>query len=488
MAMLGKRRPSRPASGHSGLVRQPSRKTESKDDISTTLVVERLAHDGRGVAHNVEGKTVFIDQALPGEHVDVAIHVTRKRYDEAHIKNRLTSSEQRVEPPCAYFGQCGGCDLQHLNLTAQRQHKRDVVTELMARQGITLGPIAALDGSSEHYRRRARLGVRVDGQGNVLLGFRAPNSHRLVDIEQCHVLVPALNKLILPLRQLLATLASPRLVGHVELLATDEATVVLVRQLKAHDQDRARWQQFAEQQQVSLGTWLGRETPVLHWNGAHGGATPVLQEVLNLDELGIQRASSPTSEHCLSGDKASSLVTLRFSPGDFLQVNAEVNQKMVAQVVAWLKPAPGQQLVDLFAGIGNFSLPLAAAGAKVLAVEGNPAMVERITANADANLLDVHAQQADLSDAKKVQMLLSEHQQIDAIVLDPPRSGAEAACQVLGSYNVPRVAYISCDPATLARDAAHLVHAGYRVKQVAVADMFLHTAHLETLMLFEYEG
>ncbi|MGP5564196.1 23S rRNA (uracil(1939)-C(5))-methyltransferase RlmD [Vreelandella alkaliphila] len=485
MAMLGKRRPSRPASGHSGLVRQPSRKTESKDDTSTTLVVERLAHDGRGVAHSVEGKTVFIDQALPGEHVDVAIHVTRKRYDEAHIKNRLTSSEQRVEPPCTYFGQCGGCDLQHLNLTAQRRHKRDVVTELMARQGLTLGPITALDGSSERYRRRARLGVRVDGQGNVLLGFRAPNSHRLVDIEQCHVLVPALNKLILPLRQLLATLASPRLVGHVELLATDEATVVLVRQLKAHDQDRVRWQQFAEQQQVSLGTWLGR---VLHWNVACGGATPVLQEVLNLDELGIQRASSPPSEHCLSGDKASSLVTLRFSPGDFLQVNAEVNQKMVAQVVAWLKPAPGQQLVDLFAGIGNFSLPLAAAGAKVLAVEGNPAMVERITANADTNLLDVHAQQADLSDDKKVQMLLSEHQQIAAIVLDPPRSGAEAVCQVLGSYNVPRVAYISCDPATLARDAAHLVHAGYRVKQVAVADMFLHTAHLETLMLFEYEG
>ncbi|CAH1044271.1 23S rRNA (uracil(1939)-C(5))-methyltransferase RlmD [Halomonas sp. TD01] len=488
MAMLGKRRPPRPASGHSGLVRKPSRKIETKDDTSTTLVVERLAHDGRGVAHNIAGKTVFIDQALPGEHVDVAVHVTRKRYDEAHIKARLTTSEQRVEPPCVYFGQCGGCDLQHLNLAAQRQHKREVVTELMARQGLTLGPIAALDGSSEHYRRRARLGVRVDGQGNVLLGFRAPNSHRLVDIEQCHVLVPALNELILPLRQLLATLESPRLVGHVELLATNEATVVLVRQLKAHDQDMARWQQFAEQQHVSLGTWLGRETPALHWNGAHSGAVPVLQEVLNLDELEIQRASLPTSEHRLASDEAFSLLTLRFSPGDFLQVNAEVNQKMVAQVVAWLKPAPGQQFIDLFAGIGNFSLPLAAAGAKVVAVEGNPAMVERITTNADANQLDVDAQQADLSDARVVQMLLSEHQQIDAIVLDPPRSGAEAVCQVLGSYNIPRVAYISCDPATLARDAAHLVHAGYRVKQVAVADMFIHTAHLETLMLFEYEG
>ncbi|RUR32472.1 23S rRNA (uracil(1939)-C(5))-methyltransferase RlmD [Vreelandella andesensis] len=488
MAMLGKRRPPRPASGHSGLVRKPNRKTESNDETSTTLVVERLAHDGRGVAHNTAGKTVFIDQALPGEHVDVAVHVTRKRYDEAHIKTRLTTSEQRVQPACVYFGQCGGCDLQHLNLAAQRQHKRDVVTELMARQGLTLGSIAALDGSSEHYRRRARLGVRVDGQGNVLLGFRAPNSHRLVDIEQCHVLVPALNALILPLRQLLATLASPRLVGHVELLATNEATVVLVRQLKAHDQDMARWQRFAEQQHVALGTWLGRETPVLHWNSAHSSGAPTLQEVVNLDELDIQRASLPNIEHRSSADEVSNLLTLRFSPGDFLQVNAEVNQKMVAQVIAWLKPSPGQQLLDLFAGIGNFSLPLAAAGAEVIAVEGSPAMVKQITANAEANQLDVHAQQADLSDAHTVKRLLSEHQQIDAVVLDPPRNGAEAVCQVLSSYNVSRVAYISCDPATLARDAAHLVHAGYRVKQVAVADMFLHTAHLETLMLFEYEG
>ncbi|UYV17765.1 23S rRNA (uracil(1939)-C(5))-methyltransferase RlmD [Halomonas qaidamensis] len=488
MAMLGKRRPSRPASGHSGLVRKPSSKAEQKEGDSTTLVVERLAHDGRGVAHTTAGKTVFIDQALPGEHVDVAVQVTRKRYDEAHIKNRLTSSEQRVEPPCAYFGQCGGCDLQHLNLTAQRQHKRDVVTELMARQGLTLGPIAALDGSSEHYRRRARLGVRVDGQGNVLLGFRAPNSHRLIDIEQCYVLVPALNELMLPLRQLLATLEAPRLVGHVELLATNEATVVLVRQLKAHDQDMARWQRFAEQQKISLGTWLGRETPVLHWNGARNNTGPALQDVLNLEELGIQRVKSLINDPPSSNDEGSKQLTLRFFPGDFLQVNAEVNQKMVAQVLAWLKPAPGQQLVDLFAGVGNFSLPLAAAGAQVAAIEGNPAMVERITANADANQLEVHARQADLSDASTVQMLLSEHQHIDAIVLDPPRSGAEAVCQVIGRYNIPRVAYISCDPATLARDAAHLVHAGYRVKQVAVADMFLHTAHLETLMLFEYEG
>lgn len=478
MAMLGKRRPPRPASGHSGLARTPGGKVPPssnavKSDISAPLIIERLAHDGRGVAHNAAGKTVFVSQALPGEEVAVGVHVTRKRFDEAHIKTQLTTSPQRVDPPCPHFGQCGGCDLQHLAISAQRVHKREVVTELMARQGITLESIAAINGRHDSYRRRARLGVKVDGSGNVLLGFRAPHSHRLVDIHQCHVLVPPLQALIAPLRQLLATLEAPRQVGHVELISTPEATLILVRQLKEHTQDSARWQRFAEQQQVSLGAWLGREDPTLHWFGA----APQLIETLTRASL----------ENGFNNTQAPSALKLHFSPGDFLQVNAEVNQKMVAQVLAWLSPVQGQKVADLFAGIGNFSLPLAAAGAKVHAVEGNPAMVERIAANAHLNQLSVSVQQADLSDVKTVNALLSD-QSLEALVLDPPRSGAEAICQALGRHKIPKVAYISCDPATLARDAAHLVHAGYRVKQVAVADMFLHTAHMETLMLFEYGG
>lgn len=478
MAMLGKRRPPRPASGHSGLARTPSGKARqpsdaAKNDASAPLVIERLAHDGRGVAHNAAGKTVFVSQALPGEQVVVGVHVTRKRFDEAHIKTQLTTSAQRVVPPCPHFGHCGGCDLQHLDINAQRAHKREVVTELMARQSITLESIAAINGSHESYRRRARLGVKVDGSGSVLLGFRAPHSHRLVDIQQCHVLVPQLQALIGPLRQLLATLEAPRQVGHIELVATEDTTLLLVRQLKEHAQDNARWQRFADQQQVSLGAWLGREGPSLHWYGA----APQLIDTL-----------TPTaSESDLGNAQAKSALNLQFAPGDFLQVNAEVNQKMVAQVAEWLSPVQGQRVADLFAGIGNFSLPLSAAGAKVHAVEGNPAMVERIAANAHLNQLNVTVQQADLSDAKTVHALLSE-QPIEALVLDPPRSGAEAICQALSQHKVPKVAYISCDPATLARDAAHLVHAGYRIKQVAVADMFLHTAHMETLMLFEYGG
>ena len=479
MAMLGKRRPPRPASGHSGLARQPSgngkaaKSAATTSDFSAPLVIERLAHDGRGVSHNPAGKTVFVDQALPGEQVEVAVHITRKRFDEAHVKALMTTSPQRVTPPCSHFGHCGGCDLQHLAVDAQRAHKREVVSELMARQGIPLGEVAAISGHQEGYRRRARLGVKVDAQGSVRLGFRAANSHRLVDIDHCHVLVPALQALIAPLKQLLTELDAPRAVGHIELLATLQATVVLVRQLKEQPQDWQRWQGFADQHQVRLGAWLGRESPSLHWHGAE----PVLEERFSLSALGV----SPAQE-----DVGPELV-LQFAPGDFLQVNAEVNQKMVSQVVAWLTPVPGMQLLDLFAGMGNFSLPLAAAGASVHVVEGNTAMVERLGTNAALNQLNVSVQQADLNDAIAVKTLLRERS-VDALVLDPPRSGAEAICQAVGRHRIPKVAYVSCDPATLARDAAHLVHAGYRVKQVAVADMFLHTAHMETLMLFEYAG
>lgn len=479
MAMLGKRRPPRPASGHSGLARTPSGRAakEQTGELSgAPLVVERLAHDGRGVAHNAAGKTVFIDRVLPGEEVEVAVHVTRKRFDEAHVKTLLTPSPLRVTPPCVHFGQCGGCDLQHMALDTQRHHKREVVAELLARQGLAHDAIGLLHGQTTAYRRRARLGVKVDSQGKVHLGFRAASTHRLVDIDTCPVLVPALQALIAPLRALLASLEAPRSVGHLELLATPDATVVLVRQLKAQPDDELRWQRFAEQHQVHVGAWLGREAPQLHWYGA----PPLLRERVDMQALGIDASTLPSN------------LSLDFAPGDFLQVNAEVNQQMVAQVVGWLAPKPGMVLLDLFAGIGNFSLPLAAAGARVHAVEGSQGMVERLRDNAhnarDADaVLAVSAEQADLSNAEAVAKVLRQHP-VDALVLDPPRSGAEAVCQALGRHRIAKIAYVSCDPATLARDAAHLVHAGYAIKHVVVADMFVHTAHMETLMLFEYTG
>ncbi|MDR5899863.1 23S rRNA (uracil(1939)-C(5))-methyltransferase RlmD [Halomonas vilamensis] len=487
MAMLGKRRPSRPASNKSGLARQESAKQTPNAETAReqALTIERLAHDGRGVGHLPSGKAVFVDQALPGEHVEIATHVTRKRFDEAHIRERLSTAAERVTPPCPHFGHCGGCDLQHMSVPAQREHKREVVRDLLA-QGLTWqGDIGTLKSDTDAYRRRARLGVNVDREGHVLMGFRAQRSHRLVDIASCCVLVPELQALITPLRDLLGTLQSPRDVGHIELLSTSDTQVVVVRQLKDQPKDVERWKAFAQEQGVALGMRSGRDSidrdslnrdnperaksqadaPELHWVGA----PPMLNDTL-----------------ALSGFEP---LTLAFSPGDFLQVNAAVNQQMVAQVMQWLAPQKGQQLLDLYSGIGNFSLPMAAAGAKVQAVEGNPAMVAQLAANAHHHDLPVMAQQANLNSRKSVDALLKETP-TEAVILDPPRGGAESVCQALATISTkthprPRIAYISCDPSTLARDAAYLVHGGYRIAHVFMADMFVHTAHMETLMLLE---
>ena len=474
MAMLGKRRPRRERSGVSGLQGRQAPQgglgtpdasdDDARDEQSRGVTVERLAHDGRGLAHSPDGKTLFIEGALPGERVVAAVHRTRKRFDEAHLREVLEASPERVTPPCEYFARCGGCDLQHLALSAQRRHKARVLVDLLARQGVEVpGEPDRLAGSPDGYRRRARLGVKVDAQGSVHLGFRARHSHRLVDIADCTILVPALNALLVPLQQQLDSLAAPRQVGHLELLDSDQGRVVIVRQLRVLDDDRARWLAFAAAHGLHLAWLAGRESPSLTW-------------------------LTPAPSLSVRVPAAQGEVTLGFAPGDFLQANAEVNRQMVTTAMSWLDGLDGAVLLDLFAGVGNFSLPLASAGARVVAVEGNPAMVERLAENARVNSpeqgLDVTARQADLDDVEAVMRLLAEAAP-DSVVLDPPRGGAEAVCRALVNRPVARVLYISCDPATLARDAACLVHGGYRVKRAAVADMFVHTSHLESMLLLE---
>ncbi|MGQ4877328.1 TRAM domain-containing protein [Billgrantia sp. LNSP4103-1] len=462
MAMLGKRRPARQRSGGSGLHKRPVESpTALPQAEDTTIVVERLAHDGRGVARTGSGKALFIDGALPGERAEVAVHRTRKRFDEAHVRELLEPSAERVEPPCIHYGQCGGCDLQHFSIQAQREHKRTVLADLLAREGIELDePPGLLAGEPLGYRRRARLGVKVDAQGGVHLGFRARHANRLVDLQACVVLVPELSALIGPLEALLAELEAPRLVGHLELIASDEAPAVVVRQLRENRADLQRWQRFGQASGVAVARLLGREEPILEWLG-----------------------EAPTLSYRLP--VRGRAIALGFVPGDFVQVNEEINRLLVATVREWLSPVEGWRVLDLFAGIGNFSLPLAADGARVTAVEGNPAMVARLEDNARANALDIEAQQADLSDREAVVQLLASRTP-DAVVLDPPRDGADAACRALVERPVSRLVYIACDPATLARDAARLVHGGYRIVQAAVADMFAHTSHLESLLLLEH--
>ncbi|MCE9683591.1 TRAM domain-containing protein [Halomonas alkalisoli] len=462
MAMLGKRRPPRQRSGVSGLQGRSSEPpVRTTDPEVTAVTVQRLAHDGRGVARSASGKTLFIEGALPGERLEVAVHRSRKRFDEAHVRELLEASPERVEPPCPHYAQCGGCDLQHLAVAAQRQHKQAVLVDLLAREGISLSaPPALLAGASAGYRRRARLGVKVDAQGRVHLGFRVHHTSRLVDVEHCLVLVPSLEALLVPLRQLLARLEAPRQVGHLELVAADDVAVVVVRQLRDNHADRQRWLAFAREQGVAVGQLVGRDAPVFEWLG-----------------------SAPDLAYRLPGSGGD--LKLFFGPGDFLQVNEAVNAQLVATTREWLAPLDGERVLDLYAGVGNFSLPMAADGSHVTAVEGNPAMVERLVDNARINGLPVDARQADLSREAAVVALL-EGIEPDAVVLDPPRDGAAAACRALVERPVARLVYVACDPATLARDAARLVHGGYRITRAAVADMFVHTSHLESILLFEH--
>jgi 23S rRNA (uracil1939-C5)-methyltransferase len=464
MAMLGKRRPPRAPSGVSGLQRRDAPRRGSGGD-DATVSIERLAHDGRGVAHDAGGKTLFVEGALPGERVEVAIHRTRQRFDEGHVRSVVEASPERATPPCRHYARCGGCDLQHLALPEQRRHKVDTLVDLLARQGVEVpGEPERLTAAGEGYRRRARLGVKVDARGDVHLGFRARHSQRLVDVRHCTILVPPLAALLPPLHALVAGLEGPRHLGHIELLAADQGPVLVVRQLRDNPSDGRRWRDFASLHGVHLAQRLGREAPSLRW-------------------------LTPEPRLSVSVPSAAGELELAFAPGDFLQANADVNRLMIDTARRWLGDLDGRRVLDLYAGVGNFSLPLAAGGARLTAVEGNPAMVARLADNARANSqgqgLALVARQADLGRCEALPGLLDD---VDpaVVLLDPPREGAEAACRALAARPVPRVLYVSCDPATLARDAAHLVHAGYRPSRLAMADMFVHTSHLESMLLFEH--
>ncbi|WP_163650129.1 TRAM domain-containing protein [Modicisalibacter sp. 'Wilcox'] len=455
MSRLGERRTPRKAHRNRQGPATPDGTTVSGGAVE----IERLSHDGRGVARDAAGKTLFVSDALPGERVAVAVHASRKRYDEAHVRERLITAAARVAPPCAVYGRCGGCDLQHLAVVAQHEHKREVLADQLRRQGVAAPEtIELLAGAPLGYRRRARLGVRCDKAGEVHLGFRARGSHHLVDVVDCPVLTPELASLIAPLRALLPTLTAPRHVGHLELVAGETERVVVVRQLREQAEDARRWEAWGEANGVAVAWLVGREQPLWRWLGKPG-----------------------TLRYTLKGGARD--VTLAFAPGDFLQVNADVNRQLVQRALAWLAPSGDERVHDLFAGIGNFSLPLATRVGEVTALEGSAAMVQRLRDNALANGLgNVTARIHDLGIAP------DWRDAPDIVVLDPPREGAEAACDALASSAVPRVLYVACDPATLARDAARLVHGGYRLRRAAVADMFPQTAHLESMLLFERAG
>ncbi|MCC5855992.1 MAG: 23S rRNA (uracil(1939)-C(5))-methyltransferase RlmD [Idiomarina sp.] len=451
------------------------KKTKSQTETPTTehWVIERLSHDGRGVVRNRSGKTVFVEGALPGESVRINVDKRHARFDEATTVEVLNPSESRIEPACPHFSSCGGCQLQHLQYEAQISYKEAMVKEHMAHIGqvddLPMTSPLALRSHQWHYRRRARLSVKLNKKKQPEFGFRARSSDALVAVEQCPVLEPTLSNLIQPLRALILQLEDQASLGHLELLLNDEKAnqvtpVIVVRvtsKLSAADQQL--WLTFAQRHACRI---IVQDNPTDQDSHFH--------------ELGLQADEPPQLNYRVHDD------TLRFGPGEFIQVNPHVNELMVKQALEWLDLSGNELVLELFAGFGNFSVPVARNARSVIAIEGADLHVLRGNENAQRlGLNNLKFLRADLNEPWHA--LRSDLNNIDVLLLDPPRAGAAAVLADLSRLKPSKILYVSCNPATLARDAQTMLQQGYKLEKLCMMDMFAQTAHAEAMALFTTE-
>ncbi|MFP5419416.1 MAG: 23S rRNA (uracil(1939)-C(5))-methyltransferase RlmD [Gammaproteobacteria bacterium] len=427
-----------------------------------------LDHEGHGIAR-IDSKVTFVDGALAGERAEINIYRRHAKYDSANAVAILKPSAQRTTPGCRYFGRCGGCSMQHLEASAQVAAKQRVLEENLARIGkvqpdVILRP---LHGPSWGYRTRARLSSRlVDKKGGVLVGFREKRSSFIADMASCEILTPDVSALIQPLREFIGQLSNADRIPQVEVAVGEHLTVLVFRLLEPwSEDDKARVRDFADQHRIQV--WeqsKGPDTVRPFW--------PQIAPELSysLPEFGL---------------------TMPFRPTDFTQVNVAINRALVSRAMRLLQPGPGERIADLFCGLGNFSLPIATSGAEVLGIEGSAELVARARENALRNKLpNAHFVVDNLFDMTPEKFATLGH--LDKLLIDPPRSGAIELVKSLpdgaesGNGRAPRrIVYVSCDAATLARDAEVLCRVkGYRLEAAGVANMFPHTAHVESIALF----
>lgn len=420
-----------------------------------------LDHDGRGVAR-IDGKTVFVDGALPGELVLLQRVRRRRRHDEAVVVEVLRPAPERVAPRCAHFGSCGGCSLQHLEPGAQLLAKGRVVAEELSRIG-GVAPqawLAPLTGPAWGYRRRARLGCKyVNRKERVFVGFRERGSSFLADVRRCEILAAPIGALIEELAALIGSLEIRRRVAQIEVAVGDNATALVLRVLDPPlPEDLLRLREFEARHGIVLYLQPG-----------------------GLDTVVPLSPPAPPLQYGLQGLPAG----IEFAPTDFIQVNGELNRRMVAHAIDLLEPVATDRALDLFCGLGNFSLPLATRVASVTGVEGDAALVARARANAGRNAIgnaEFHAANlaADVSQASWARG------PFDLVLLDPPRAGAREILASIAACKPRRIVYVSCHAGTLARDAGILVQEhGYRFSLAGIMDMFPHTAHVESIAVFE---
>lgn len=427
--------------------------------------VDRLSHEGRGIAQ-VDERAVFITNALPGERVSFQFTKRNRKKAEGRAVEVLRPAPERIEPGCPHFGYCGGCSLQHLPPEAQIRHKGQVLAEQFQHMGGVTPErwLAPLTGPVWGYRRKARLAVKyVPAKGDrVLVGFREKHSPFVADLEECPVLDPRVGTRLQDLSALIRELSIPDAIPQIEVAAGDEAVGLVLRNLRDFSEpDLDRLKAFAEETGFCLYQQPGNESTI----------TPI-------------HPAAPRLTYRLPAHG----VEIEFLPSDFTQVNADINRQMVDRALELLDLQPEDRVLDLFCGLGNFTLPMARQCREVIGVEGAEPLVERGRHNARLNDIPntaFHA--ADLTHDQSAAPWWGEG--FDQVLLDPPRTGAAEVLPALAATGARRIVYVSCGPATLARDAGLLVHEhGYRLVAAGVMDMFPHTGHVESMAVFERGG
>ena len=425
------------------------------------MQISALADDGRGIARE-QGKTVFVEGALPGETVSAVYVAAHKQFDEARTETVLVASDARIDPPCAYFGDCGGCRLQHLDYDAQLHYKQDAIEARLGRLpvAVSIDGIETIHSRPFHYRHRARFSVFADRE-HCLFGFKRHNSNRVIDIDGCLLVAESINLLLPSLKRVVGQLQGRSALEEVSVVEDSDARMAVLVRCKRNlpEADLQSLHRFCEEHSLLLSVLVQQRDRTQVWCPDDEG------------EINLRYSVD-------GGD-----ITLGYRAGDFTQVNPEVNEAMLQRALEWLQLSSEDCVLDLFCGIGNFSLPLAKRAGSVTGIELGEGMVERARQNARANGID----NAQFIAADLMQSPLASTACFSAcnkVLLDPPRAGAEAVCRAIGGWGVQQLVYISCNPSTFFRDAGILQQQGYGLQRIAIADMFPQTAHCELISLF----
>ncbi|SHE21564.1 23S rRNA (uracil(1939)-C(5))-methyltransferase RlmD [methanotrophic endosymbiont of Bathymodiolus puteoserpentis (Logatchev)] len=443
------------------MARRRSPRKKKLPEAAVKVTIESLAHDGRGVAH-VDGKVIFIDEALPGEELEFIYTDSRKDYAEGRVETLFTRAPERVDAKCEHFGKCGGCSFQHVEDAAQISFKQALLVDQFQRIGkVTIPEVwEPLTGPHWGYRQKARMGVKyVAKKGRVLVGFRERRNQFLAEIESCKVMNPIVGEKLMALSEMIGKLTIKDKIPQIEVAIGDKDCVLAFRVLEpATAEDKEIMRSFGHEHKLSLCLQSKGPDTIVPIEGE-----PEVMLTYSLPDQGVH---------------------FRFKPAMFTQVNYEINRKMISRVMQTMDFNENDRVLDLFCGLGNFTLPIATKAGHVVGVEGDQPLVNHAKDNAQLNnLTNVEFFAADLS--KDVSSQAWAQQSYNKVMLDPSRAGAADVLPNLKKWHPELIMYVSCNPSTLARDAGILVNdMGYTLVKAGVMDMFPQTGHVESIALF----